>query len=239
VYKYDILVEAVSLMHEEYGHVDVFTTGEHPPLCTPFVFLCKAELKGTNMANNVIVFNHLIHLNADVSSVDARENHGAMIAAGAANSIIWSEFVRRAVEFKERGLDWDHLNQDKRNVSGVCCHLSGPKTIYKDCIHLHNTKILTLLQDRYSAPASSSNRRTTHGNEPGSSKYVRDLKLGNRSAIDGSRIGWYAGAWQAAAHGGGGGWYADAWQASSHGGGGDTVCWRCQGSGHHAWACTS
>jgi len=183
-------------------------------------------LKGCSKANNVRVFNYLIKMNADVSSVDAKGSHGAMQAAGAANSTIWEQFFSRHKEFRDMGLDWNHVNKDERNVSGICCNKTGPKTVYKDCWDLYNIGILTCIQEPKSVSSSSANRRTTPGNEPGTSSYVRDQKIGKRSAIDGARTGWYANAWQASSYGGGGG-------------GQMVVCWRCQGSGHQAWACPS
>ena len=39
LYSYEILEEVVSRMQQEYGHVNVKTTGLKPPSCTPFVVL--------------------------------------------------------------------------------------------------------------------------------------------------------------------------------------------------------
>ena len=174
--------------------------------------------------------------------MDAKGNHGAMVAAGAGNDWIWEQFFDRAHEFARKGLNWSHTNVDGRNVSGVCCHATGPRSIKSNCSHLVSTHLLDVMQHMGSVPPSSVNRRTTDGDTPGASKSVRDARLGVRSGIDGRQIGgWNRNAWHASSYGGGGG---GAWQAASYGGGGGgwnsrVVCWRCYGEGHHAWACTS
>ena len=97
---------AVRLLRDQYGHIDVITTGHRPEGFSPLHMLCKAPLKCLTEANQKKAIKFMMEQGADIAlPCGGQGNNPVMMAAGSGCLINWNFFYSQPKTCMEEGLN--------------------------------------------------------------------------------------------------------------------------------------
>ena len=148
--------EAVHHTLSEYGDCTCRTHSDRPTNNTPLMLYAKAACKVVNRHTQIELLETLVKKGGGINSVDSTGNNAVMLAAGHDNENIFQWFYEHAPFLKEEfRFDWNHKNDDGRNVLAVVDKKNAGGRVQNWCKDLAKRGFV----DKDTGGSSSANKR--------------------------------------------------------------------------------
>ena len=129
--------EAVEHTLEEYGDCTCRTQSDRPTDNTPLMFLAKAECKVVDHRTLIEILQMLVIRGGGINAVDSNGSNALMLAAGHDNQPIFKWFYDNAWYLRDTcGFEWNHKNNDRRNVLALVKKRDDNGAILNWCMDL-------------------------------------------------------------------------------------------------------